>query len=950
MTAIRVLVKKLEKFVQPLVSNERWVALGFFSIFLLQALILATVGLALWIVPSQTLPIQLAEHQSPSPPPLDSSPSLDSAPLLDSAKPAGKAQPVAVPPPTDAMPIHASDTAAQKAFETDLDVPEKPGTQRTAVETQVRNESTEPTARANIERPIIERPKIDPQDSLAQTSEPISQSPASQTQPTQTKRSAALPQKDVEDKPSFDRLKNATAFVNTGNNSIPQVVGLLVMKKGATGYIVVPNRILSLQKQFSCLFRVGPSAIRCDINISKSRVSGNVMLLHVTHENLPEPVDLSEVAELRKSLPVTVLSYKKDLPHLRPGEEELQKVQCEILRLEQDATGITERMQLNNLLDHRDSGGPVVNTDGKFVGLAVPRIDNFGKEPFIDWIIPHNKIAELMDGSIGEAKCNVNPDNIFVMATLIDPYNKITSCMVKFYKKESLRNDLSAVEKTTQAAGESMQELELTLEDSVVGKRAHCTIKMTVGSEEWYYQLRVDLTDGTQRYYPVTKIENRPAETNVNQFAWSGPAEVSTQRPSEPFLLSSFPEGTISQFAYFNINAGKLLPTMTLSSDGSKLIVADKQGILYAFSTEDRSELFRFDLTRPCTSLGTSKLGIVAACENQITVLDENDFSIKRKRSVLGVKELACHPSNPMAYFYRKDDSKWVAVHLQTGDILPSPETVLDRLEAMSLSPDGRYLLACNQRQVIRFRISGINLYLEQTADLDQERHDFQPFAISHDSKFVALGLKANGNPGAKVNFGADKRAAICPIGGLETPEFMLDGASSTCIAFDPANDKIYSCSQGKLVIFLNRKSGPSYTLPDDGLFATTAKEEAVSILAHPKGNHVFLLTNFRLISAILSEPIKIKAPGNTQDSPTVADTSLVRSNPTNPIPPAPPADLNQRHSFRTWKDKTGQFQLNAKLVDVSNAIVLLEEPIGSQSDIELTQLSEADQEFLSKF
>ncbi|MCY2985313.1 MAG: hypothetical protein NTY15_16930 [Planctomycetota bacterium] len=116
MTAIRVLVKKLEKFVQPLVSNERWVALAFFSVFLLQALILATVGLALWIVPSQILPRQLAEHQSPSPPP------LDSAPLLDSAQPAGKAQPAAVPPPTDAMPIHASDTAAQKAFETDLDL------------------------------------------------------------------------------------------------------------------------------------------------------------------------------------------------------------------------------------------------------------------------------------------------------------------------------------------------------------------------------------------------------------------------------------------------------------------------------------------------------------------------------------------------------------------------------------------------------------------------------------------------------------------------------------------------------------------------------------------------------------------------------------------------------------------------------------------------------------
>ena len=54
-----------------------------------------------------------------------------------------------------------------------------------------------------------------------------------------------------------------------------------------------------------------------------------------------------------------------------------------------------------------------------------------------------------------------------------------------------------------------------------------------------------------------------------------------------------------------------------------------------------------------------------------------------------------------------------------------------------------------------------------------------------------------------------------------------------------------------------------------------------------------------------------------------------------------------QPPEFRTWKDKSGNFSVDAKLVEVKPDTVVLEKPDGKRINVTKSKLSDADLQFL---
>ena len=59
-------------------------------------------------------------------------------------------------------------------------------------------------------------------------------------------------------------------------------------------------------------------------------------------------------------------------------------------------------------------------------------------------------------------------------------------------------------------------------------------------------------------------------------------------------------------------------------------------------------------------------------------------------------------------------------------------------------------------------------------------------------------------------------------------------------------------------------------------------------------------------------------------------------------------SSLSAQDDFRKWKDKTGKFEVSAKLVSKTDTTVTLEKKDGSKIDVPIERLSEADQDFLN--
>lgn len=177
---------------------------------------------------------------------------------------------------------------------------------------------------------------------------------------------------------------------------------------------------------------------------SEQAVSAQVLAADPEHDlaalevsgvkQLPEPIDYRE-PKLAETMPICtfgfpygeVLSTSKGSPAITIGKGSISS-----LRMDDD--GDLALVQIDSALNPGNSGGPVVDTRGRLVGVAVATIKNSSG---IGLVIPAREVSRMLAGRLGKVHLHATEDEeglvwVHTEAALIDPFHKIKSATLRY--------------------------------------------------------------------------------------------------------------------------------------------------------------------------------------------------------------------------------------------------------------------------------------------------------------------------------------------------------------------------------------------------------------------------------------------------------------------------------------------------------------------------------------
>ncbi len=153
----------------------------------------------------------------------------------------------------------------------------------------------------------------------------------------------------------------------------------------------------------------------------------------------PQPIDCSHELKITETMPVYTfgfpfgeeLSANKKNPAVTVG-----KASVSSLRL--DDAGELARVQIDGALNPGNSGGPVVDSRGQLLGVAV---ESFGNG--VGLAIPYKQVQKMLEGRLKRprvslAKAADGSTVIRAEAELIDPLGKVKSASLSFIPSEQL--------------------------------------------------------------------------------------------------------------------------------------------------------------------------------------------------------------------------------------------------------------------------------------------------------------------------------------------------------------------------------------------------------------------------------------------------------------------------------------------------------------------------------
>jgi S1-C subfamily serine protease len=201
-----------------------------------------------------------------------------------------------------------------------------------------------------------------------------------------------------------------------------------------------------------------PATIICVDGLS------DLAVLRVTGANLPKPLDVQSAANLVETQKVFVFGFP--LGERLGKEITIRESSVSSLRKE---NGVLNRVQVNGGMDPGNSGGPVVDSRGDVVGVAVSGIT----ATQINFAIPGDHVRTILGGRIsllgndGDAYVLPNGSNgLQVRVTLLDPLSRARSVSVDIWTGDPAEKRGPSREKAPVLPGDSDHvTAQLTLEE-----------------------------------------------------------------------------------------------------------------------------------------------------------------------------------------------------------------------------------------------------------------------------------------------------------------------------------------------------------------------------------------------------------------------------------------------------------------------------------------------------
>jgi S1-C subfamily serine protease len=185
-----------------------------------------------------------------------------------------------------------------------------------------------------------------------------------------------------------------------------------------------------------------------DLDLAIVKVSGI--------RQLPPAINFEKELKLIETMPVytfgfpfgKVLATSHSSPAVTVGKGSISS-----LRLDDD--GQLARVQIDGALNPGNSGGPVVDTKGRLVGVAVATISNSSG---IGLIIPAKHLSLILAGRLGKPRVHATQANdgrlvIHVEVSLIDPLDKAKSVTLSYMAADLVEQTLKPGEPLSAVRG-----------------------------------------------------------------------------------------------------------------------------------------------------------------------------------------------------------------------------------------------------------------------------------------------------------------------------------------------------------------------------------------------------------------------------------------------------------------------------------------------------------------
>jgi S1-C subfamily serine protease/antitoxin (DNA-binding transcriptional repressor) of toxin-antitoxin stability system len=577
-------------------------------------------------------------------------------------------------------------------------------------------------------------------------------------------------------------------------------------------------------------------------------------------KRLPAPVDYRE-PELTETMPVCtfgfpygeVLATGKGSPAITIGKGSVSS-----LRLDDD--GELALVQIDSALNPGNSGGPVVDTRGRLVGVAVATVKYSSG---IGLVIPAREVSRMLAGRIGKVFLHSAEDEngeawIHVEAAVIDPFHKIKSVALCYLDASSMTNKPKPTGPLDALPG--CQTLALKTENQVAAGKIR--IKKNLMPLAILHQV-VWVGDDSKRTVSSSVVETvrpqaeavkgpgpipppagGPSASAATRQARGGESVTSAQTrvtaQPEPKASRVFPspkKGTWSLADLPRVEGSwELRPLtvppqpsgshdrarapMTFSPDGKYIFLIDGENKLHKIATEDLREIAALDTQAECNALSLSKAGLLVAVHsgNVVWVVDPQSLKVVREITVEGLQLVAGSPGTPIGFASgraaRTETNPGGAAELdminfEKGTFLhriksgysvgtaPDGRPVVDISPlAMQMTPEGKYLYLGGQR-ITRYRLQDENLIYEDTSNNLANGHTTH-FVVSADRNFAAMPTGAGNGMGYGI--------AVLDGMDLTRQKLVLNNGAYPCaIGFDPKTGNIYSPNHNTMNIFSPR-------------------------------------------------------------------------------------------------------------------------------------------------
>jgi S1-C subfamily serine protease len=657
-------------------------------------------------------------------------------------------------------------------------------------------------------------------------------------------------------------LKNATVFVKVDAGRLSATgSGFLMKVEGQTGYIVTNHHVITppirvpVRPRVSVVFWSGRKEERVvPAEVVASDDDRDLAVLKVVNfADLPEPLNLEQKAALVETMTVWMLGFpfgealstSRGNPAITIGKGTVSSIR----QNDRDETAI---VQIDGELNPGNSGGPVVDNEGRLVGVTVAKISGTR----IGLAIPPEELTKMLHGRVGGVSIqtrSVNSGMAEIEATvlLIDPLNKLQRVGIRYLAAGAGSQKPSRDKDGRWLPMPGGQEVDMAINQ----QKASGTFQVAapnMGLTTYTFQTVYTNGAGQTTYTGPSTFRVNSSQSAVAMRPPQSSGNDPVAKPSNADLSGTRTTvGGIST-SEVQLPAGNAEPCMCWTADGKGFYFLERNGILRRINLAGFKEERKLDLGRKASWLSPSAQGLLVALPDQqeAWLLDTATFKVKQKMPAPSVTRALSAPSLSIGFAFAAQGDLVNVLNLKTGQILRQHNArefgPLVSLRTPVITPDGKYIFTSGMfEQVNRLRVTGDDLQFEESSPRILQGR-FVGLCVSGDSAYVC-GPSGGGNYGAPGHPQiAGYSTYIYPVTSLNTPVCTLEqGAYPLAVGFDPKAGLIYTQNhQFELIVFTDK----GIKLKEYSLRCGEPKQ----YLVHPAGRKLLLLTANKLLQVEL--------------------------------------------------------------------------------------------------